>query len=1495
MFFKYFISTKSIGLFYLCLLQHKSHVNKKNKKILIHSLLSFLIGLTLLLVLLFEVVVFQSYVFNIISEKISAKMGGKILFNSFYLSPFSGLNIENLYIEDDKQDTLVYIEHLVIGLESIDFKKSAIRLNSVELTNGFYNLYSVNEREQTNMQYIINYLSSNTTDTTKNNFYLDINQLEISNLRFRYKSLKPEHSDYGVNFENIDLSRLDLNIANFTLINDSMNFELKHLFINEKSGLLVNNIKGLTTISSTEISLNNLILKTPSSHLFARDCSFRYKKWADLADFVKKVKMNFDLQLSTINILDISYFAPVLKNLDFPAFTQGHIYGTVSNLKSNDILLSLGESSRIKTSFSLNGLPEYKNTFLNLNIKNLQLDSKDTEAILKNQKGFENTQLPEIIKRIKHIHYKGNITGFLTDLVAYGTFDNNKGIINTDLRFKYKKASKIYFFEGRIKTENLNLSILNFSDTIFDKISMSGKISAEIDSTNNWSGILDGNISSVGINQYNYHNISAKANLNQSVLESQILLNDNNIIANLNSKMDFSTKESYFEITGQLKKANMTILNWWDRDSSSNLSFDINTKFTNLELDNILGELKINNLKYSENGRIIFSEEFIAQSTKINNEKSITINSNLFDSHFNGHFTTLDLNQNLLKLYHSYLPALSDTELKKEISEQDIRFDIKLKNSYSIFKIFSPSFLIANNSEIKGHLNSKENQITLYFISDSCRIKNNLAININTRINGDLNELNSDISIQNLFISNDLSLKSVNIKNKLRADSLNFYISWMDKKLQYESAEIMAETIFHSSTKDSINLDINMIPSYFFIEDSIWYVNDAKIAIRGSQKSIHQLIINNENQYLYANGTWQKETSDSLKILLNQINLAYFPYVQEKTNLKTRGIINGDITLTYKKSQPLASGHIRADSLTINDELLGNLSIDAHWETKTEQLVLDLVNRLGKKQFKSIKSTGYIDFKKSNINLNVELNKQKIAFFNPFVEPYLSDLKGYLSGNLNIQGQFDNIQYFGDLEFARAALTYNYLRTRYNFTDHVKITKDRFIFDKLKVFQIDGQGDYADINGYIQHNNFSDFQFFINIKAEDFMVLNTTQHDNDLYYGTAFLTGVIEFTGSQKNLNINIAAKTNKNTHFHIPLNNTEEASSSNFISFVNEMELKNPIDKYKLDLSGIILDFDLEISPETKIQLIFDDKLGDIVKAQGKGNLNMNINTLLDFTISGNYIIEKGEYLFTLQNVINKKFKIEQGSSIKWNGDPYQAFLNIDAIYRLKTPLYDLTLDEEDKERVPVECLLKMEKSLTSPEITFDINLPNTNNQASSLINAMDQEEKNIQLLSLMILNKFYTPDYLRGGEEVGSNNAVGKNASELLSNQLSSWLSQMSDDFDIGVNYHPGDEISNNELEVALSTQLFSNRVAIDGNIGVGEYENTNSNIIGNVNIDVKINKKGNVRIRGFNRDNQLENTSLYTQGVGLYYKEEFDSFGELLNKYWKKTIGTNNNKTQ
>ena len=281
-----------------------------------------------------------------------------------------------------------------------------------------------------------------------------------------------------------------------------------------------------------------------------------------------------------------------------------------------------------------------------------------------------------------------------------------------------------------------------------------------------------------------------------------------------------------------------------------------------------------------------------------------------------------------------------------------------------------------------------------------------------------------------------------------------------------------------------------------------------------------------------------------------------------------------------------------------------------------------------------------------------------------------------------------------------------------------------------------------------------------------------------------------------------------------------------------------------------------------------------------------------------GDVELMSGDYLFTLQNVIKKRFIIEPGGKINFNGSPTNASIDLNAIYTTRAAPYNLypgstsEAPEELRRRIPVDCHLYLLGELQAPTISTGIQMPTADPQTRDLLenSTSTEEELMKQFLSLLVINNFYSISGF-GVQDVGTMNSsfAGVTASELLSNQLSNWLSQISDDFDIGINYRPGDQISSDEVEVALSTQLLDDRIIISGNVDVGGQETNPSTVAANNpyimgDFDVEFKVTDNVSVIAFNRarDELLFETAPYKQGVGVSYKEEFDDFNQLMTRY-------------
>ena len=386
--------------------------------------------------------------------------------------------------------------------------------------------------------------------------------------------------------------------------------------------------------------------------------------------------------------------------------------------------------------------------------------------------------------------------------------------------------------------------------------------------------------------------------------------------------------------------------------------------------------------------------------------------------------------------------------------------------------------------------------------------------------------------------------------------------------------------------------------------------------------------------------------------------------------------------------------------------------------------------------------------RKSSFDVNA--SKLPVDALNPLLKVFASDISGFASGKVKLTGVSNNLVLNGAIMAENASLKINYLQTRYKMNDSVRFDKDGIRFNNVKI--ADEKGNIAILSGLVSHKNFKDFgaDLTINMNTNEFLVLNTKQKDNELFYGTAYATGVTTIKSGPNSLAFDISAKSGKNTKIIVPLNRGLSVAESSFITFTDPKKIikdksgniLNPVLPTPPKSLGMDINMDLEVTPDAEIQLIFDSKVGDVMKGRGSGNLNITLNRKGEFKMFGDYIIDSGDYLFTLGNILNKSFSVENGGKIIFNGDMNNAEIELKAIYKLKASLFEILQDDRFNERIPVECQLNLSGKLFNPVVAFDIYLPSSDEETRTYLrNAIaTQEELSRQFLYLLVMNSFYS-----------------------------------------------------------------------------------------------------------------------------------------------------------
>ena len=1432
---------------------------------------------------------------------------------------FKTIVLNDVYIEDLHKDTLLYAKNIKVNINELNLSDQIINLKSISLINATIALIKYSADEDFNYQFIIDSFESKEKKKKKGNTPFDfrIGEITLKNSNFAYKNEHDTLITTGINYFDLQTRAINGRLTNFQLDHDTIYASIEHLEAIEKSGFVLNNLSSSRVkVNSIEMNAQDLHIKTPNSEI-ATDLSFNYKRYRDYYDFIDKVKMKAQFNHSKLDLFDIAYFAPELKGIHEKLTVTGKVNGKVNDIRGKDMNISFGELSSFTGDISLTGLPELDETVIRLTVKNAVSSYSDLKEIpIPPFESNRKLELSPEIKKLGKMYFKGTFTGLYHDFYAYGNFSSDLGKLSSDLSLRKDETLKREVYKGQLKSTNFDFGKF-FDIPQLGKVTMNVNINGSGLSLEEVAAELSGTINSLELNSYNYKNIEVKGNAAKRIFNGELSIKDENIDFDFSGKVDFTQKLPTMDFESHLNKANLRALHFSDSTKATNLSTLLNVNVTGNTIDNLIGTIRFENTVYTKDNESYRMKLFNLSAHEQNGTKSMLLNSDFLDGSIDGVFNVRDLPISLQQLFLKYLPSFFDESVKtKKIPAQNFEYDLSFKNTSDVTSLFTPYLTISPKTSVHGRFNSMENTFTFAASSPRLIFFGNVLSDwtVNSSAGKDLK---FHMLTKRLYISDSIWMNDFDLSTQTYSDSVSLAINWDNKTKKINKGDIKA----FMAVKKAKSFEFKIQPSEFTINDTTWSISKTnEVIVDSTTILVKDLTIEHDAQLISLNGTISEKKDEQIQLTCKNFNLSHLNGLLNPVGITLKGTIDGQSVITDLYHNMVFSSNNEFKSFYVNDNDFGNGNVESIWDMSKEALYMHGSFTLG--IVPNVLFSGYYYPKKKDNNLDLELNMQAIQLqiFEPFVKEYCSNLKGFMSGNVTVKGAVNNPKISGLLNVNAKKVTVDYLNTSYNFTHDVIIENNSFGVEELIIHDVNHNE--AVVNGKVYHTNFKNFQLDFDIQAKKFLCLNTTEINNSLYYGKAFVTGIVNISGFIKN-NILIEANvktekisseekfgirsTSEFTKFYIPLSATGEISENDFITFVKKDQQLKIKDDYKVKTAGLTLDFDLNVTPDAEIQLIFDQKVGDVLRTTGNGNIKLNINTNGEFKMYGDYVVEDGDYLFTLQNIINKRFYLEKGGTIKWSGIPYEADLDLKAIYRTRTALHPFFPEgfnqgsttgntsqlDQYKKRVPIDLKLLMTGDLQSPEINFEIGIPtvdaSTRQQVLSYINS--DQEMNRQVFSLLIIGSFVTPYQLAnsGGGALDPMSAVGSNSTEMLSNQLSNMLSKLSKDVDVGVNYRPGNDISKKELELVLSTQLFNDKLSVDGNVGNNtnsQNSNTN-NIVGEVNIEYKLTDDGKVKVKTFNRandNNSQVNLSAgpYTQGVGVFYREEFDTFSELLKRY-------------
>lgn len=1451
---------------------------KKNTRLkkLLKYVLFFLLGIILLLLgiaIALNTPSVQTKLGKYATEWLNEEFKTDITVEEASFTVFGGVKLKKVLIRDYKKDTLFHIN--VLKTNILDIKKMIdgdLHFGEVRLDGLRFKLKNYKGERDTNLDKFVELFDDGTPSKSKKKFLLTAQKMHLIDSDFTFVD---ENMNEKLVFS---AKKLNAETSNFKILGPDVTMKIDEMSFVDNRGLIVDNLTSDFTYTKKNIHLANLDLVTPNSKLKG-DVELRYKR-EYFSDFNNKVLFDVRVDEASVSSTDLKlFYGEFGEGQRFEV--KGKLLGTLNDFKTKNLILVDNNNSEIRGDFNFKNLfTKEKNTFfMKGKFSKISSTYNDLDKILPRVLG---DNLPTAFKKFGRFTLSGETEVTMKTVKANVLLNTALGNVQSNLNMTNIDNIDNATYKGNVKLNNFNLGKFLSRDDL-------GIVNLDLDVDGKGfkekylDTKLKGKVRSVYYNKYNYQNIVVDGTMKKAVFNGSISTNDPNLIMDFDGNLDLSKKENKYDFHANVEYANLKKLHIYTADDISVFRGDVVMNLHGNSIDNLHGDVYINQTSYENSKDTYFFDDFMVKSSFDEDRvRTITINSpDIIEGKVEGKFQFKqlpDLIENSLgSLYANYSP-------NKVSKGQFVKFDF---NVYSkLVEVFYPEISLGENTFMKGEINSNDGLFRFNFKSPNIKAYGNEIDNINIDIDNKNPLYNAYIEMDSIktkyYKVSDMSLINVTAN-----DTLFFRTEFKGGK---KGKDFYNLNLYHTIDEDNKSV-VGIKKSEVNFKDYLWFINedeakDNKIVFNKklTDFSIEKISVTHENQIMELMGVLRDSTYKDLQLSFKDVQLDKItPSVD---SLKFKGKVNGMVDFKQRNAIYEPSSSLSIDSLNINNFALGKLSIDVKGDDSFKNFKVNSVLKNDGLESFGADGNVFIEGNKTLLDLDLRLEDFNMAIFAPFGGEVITNIRGLASGSASFEGELENPDINGRVYLNKAGLKIPYLNTDYNFANNsvVDVTENQFSFRNIKLidskFKTEGI-----LSGGIRHNKFADWLLDLNINSSRILALDTKDSDDALYYGTAFIDGDASIKGPINGLVINVNATSEKGTSIKIPISDTEATSEKDYIKFVNSKldNSKGVLGKEK-NYNGIELNFELDITPVAEIEVIINKSNGHGLKGRGVGSLLMEINTLGKFNMWGDFQAYEGVYNFKYGGIIDKKFAVKKGGYISWDGDPLNATLNMEAVYKTEAnpaPLFD---NPSFNKKIPTEVVVKLTDRLTNPTPDITINFPNASSVLKSDIDykLSDYDTRQKQAFALLSSGTFLSD---KGVSDLDLTVNLFERANSLFEDIFDSGDGK----FKVLPVYTQGNKRNNDfqtesRVGVTLSTDL-SDRISINGKFDVPVGGLNESVIVGNIEVQLRLNEDGTLKARFFNRENDInylgESGIGYTQGLGVSYEVDFNTFKELANK--------------
>lgn len=1417
-----------------------------------------------------------------------------------------GIKLTNFDIDYGDDNTKTFAKVL--------FKELSTRVNKLDLENNAYdvdnvflsganinaNLYLPAKNANPKTEGADN---SKTTEQQKA-LSLLLGKLVLNDVKVAYNNTAIAPTRQGMDFNHLNFSKLNVEVRNFKMQNNTFAGSVNSAEIQEARGLDIREFNTDFVYNEKEAYLKDLYLET-SRTILRDEVVLNYNSIEQLSSNLGAVKISANIKNSKVGFADILNLAPDLRNTaPFNRYpnailnVNANIKGNINDLLINNLKVSGIDQLRVAASGRIKNATNPDNLYYDLRIAELSSSAKTIYNLVPKNTIPSNIALPS------NMSIKGTAKGTTkvvdANLNLYSTSGNASVVAKVDMR---RKNRELYDVKANLQGLQIGRIIKNK-----DIGSVTAQIYAKGESFDfkNANADLKGHVASAVYKGYRYQNMNLTGKIRRGAYNIILNSKDPNANMQLTASGIYNEKNPTVKVNGNILKLDLNKLGFY-KDQMI-LAGKIDGDFTNLDPDHLNGYLNLKDFAFSDTKEIYPIQEINLKASSTADSTNIIFNSQIADVELRGKYRLTQIFGALTQTINQYYQFQKPAKNQKIEAGQFFTFNAKIKNDDLIRK-FVPDLKSFETINLTGNYDADSQKIEIDGQIPQVLYGENSIENATLRVTNENQALQYNLNVAALK-SSSFALNKVNIGGDIAQNIINYNITTKDAK--DETQFLIAGNA--KSLNDITEISLN--PNGLKLNYTDWTVAEGnKIQISNTGILADNFRLSNGGSEILVQSETQSPNAP-LNVSLKNFKIETITELIKKDTLLARGTINGTAQLRDLTKNMTFTSDLNISDLIVYENPVGNLAVKVN---NTSPNILNADIALSGNN-NDVKILGDYNTSSSTFDLNMAINQLQMKSVQGFSMNAITNTEGYISGNLKITGTTAQPNILGKVKFNDAGL--EIAKTGSDFrklNDEIDFTSRGIEFNDFKINDKDGNS--MNIDGQILTQTYRDFAFNLDLNAKDFKVVNSEKSNDAIMYGILSIDAALQVRGNLDLPKVDgrLAVADNTDFTFVLPQSSPTLQEREGIVEFIDQdqVALNKTIKADSLNsqtrIKGMDVNVNIELSKEAKLSLLIDKANGDFVKLQGEAELTGGIDPSGKTTLVGVYEVESGSYEMSV-SLLKRKFDIQKGSTITWTGEPTTATLDITAIYKTETAPIDLVeqqLSGEDaatlnqfKQRIPFNTLLKMQGELLKPVITFDITTDEKNNAVSSTVtDIVDQKltqlrtqesEMNKQVFALLLLNRFIGENPFESGAGLSGEMMARQSVSKILSQQLNNLASDLIKGVDLNFDlessedYSTGTQNTRTDLNVDISKKLLNDRlkVSVGSNFGLeGEArQNENmTNIAGDVTVDYSLSKDGRYMLRAY-RKNEYQvalQGQIIETGLGFIITLDYDKFRDIFQR--------------